>query len=287
MVTANGNQVTPNGNSNPLGDYRILLERIDWSDFERWIKEGRYQGYAKDMFNYAKKFHKLLFSNEFVEMPNCRRRINIQNALSNLTKYLDIKFETNFHDSFLKWIGRKGLKWNLGKKPDLYALGQRVKIEEVITRLNKLPENFRLFGAFALVSGLRTLESVAAFNNHDQLCEEGIMELFWDRGCKKANVVYCHPLLHESLSKCGFKMTDNKLYKAYRGSVLGFQFKMLRKINFTINARKVDPLLAEFMQGRRGNISERHYFLPLMTESYEKWLEVWTPIIKQILGITG
>ncbi len=208
--------VTANGNLNPHEDYRMLLKRIDWNDYERWIEEGRYQAYAKDMFNYAKKFCNLLFSNEFVEMPNCRRKINIQNALANLTRYLDIKFETNLHDSFLQWVGRKGLKWNLGKKPDLYALGQRVKIEDMIKRLKELPESLKLFGAFALVSGLRTLESVAAFNNHDKLCENGIMELFWDRRCKKANAIYCHPLIHERLSKSDFKMSDSKLYKAFR-----------------------------------------------------------------------
>ena len=53
---------------------------------------------------------------------------------------------------------------------------------------------------------------------------------------------------------------------------LGFEMRDLRKVNFTINVSKVDPLLAEFMQGRRGNVSQKHYFLPSMENNYRKWL---------------
>ena len=58
----------------------------------------------------------------------------------------------------------------------------------------------------------------------------------------------------------------------------------LRKVTFTVNATKLDPLLAEFMQGRRGNISQRHYFLPSMQNHRQKWLRVWSPVLNEILN---
>jgi len=46
---------------------------------------------------------------------------------------------------------------------------------------------------------------------------------------------------------------------------------------------KIDSHLAEFMQGRSGNISARHYFLPLMEDNRRKWNNVWKKIIAQCL----
>jgi len=40
VVTTNGNQVPPNGNSNLLEDCKSLLVKTDWNDYERWIKGG-------------------------------------------------------------------------------------------------------------------------------------------------------------------------------------------------------------------------------------------------------
>ena len=61
--------------------------------------------------------------------------------------------------------------------------------------------------------------------------------------------------------------------------MLGCQIKYLRKINFTKIATEIDPLLAEFMQGRRGSVSQRHYFLPLMQNNRKKWNKIWTMIL--------
>ena len=52
---------------------------------------------------------------------------------------------------------------------------------------------------FAIVSGLRTFEIVKVLNNHDALCNDGIIEMYWDRKTKKANAVYCHPLLVQNI----------------------------------------------------------------------------------------
>lgn len=94
------------------------------------------------------------------------------------------------------------------------------------------------------------------------------MELFWDRGSKKANAVFCHPKLHNLLDDD--KVSKGGLYSAWRRSNIDFPPRLLRKVNFTNNAQVLDPMLAEFMQGRRGSVSLRHYYLPTMEEIYEK-----------------
>ena len=64
--------------------------------------------------------------------------------------------------------------------------------------------------------------------------------------------------------------------------MLGCQIKYLRKINFTMVATKIDPLLTEFMQGRRGSVSQKHYFLPLMQNNRKKWDKIWDEILSTV-----
>jgi len=103
------------------------------------------------------------------------------------------------------------------------------------------------------------------------------MEMFWDRKTKKTNAVYCHPSLHGLLT---LKVNKTGIKRNMKSSILGCELRYLRKLNYTINATKIDPLLAEFMQGRRGNVSQRHYFLPLMSNNRKKWVRVWSRILE-------
>ena len=144
--------------------------------------------------------------------------------------------------------------------------------------MKRLPTKYRLFAMFSLVCGLRTFESIKALNSHGELCKNGIIEMYWDRKTKKTNAVYCHPLLH---NKIKYTYYENSIHRNLTTKILGCQIKYLRKINYTMVATKLDPLLAEFMQGRRGNVSQRHYFLPLMSNNRKKWIRMWEPTIKK------
>ena len=72
---------------------------------------------------------------------------------------------------------------------------------------------------------------------------------------------------------------ETGLRRNLKSSILGCEIRYLRKLNYTVNATKIDPLLAEFMQGRRGNVSQRHYFLPLMNNNRKKWVRVWNKFL--------
>jgi len=229
------------------------------------------------MYRYSKKYHHLPFTDEFVAMKETRNRCDILKSTANLTRYLDIKNDTSFHEEFTKWVKKKEIKWSVRNNRNNYVIANQISLKGVLGRIRKLPRKYRIFGLFVLVSGLRTEESMTAFNNHSKICHDGIMEMFWDRETKRANAVYCHPQLHNSIS---YTVNETGVRRNLKSSILGCEIRYLRKLNYTINATKLDPLLAEFMQGRRGNISQRHYFLPLMNNNRKKWIKTWNQIIK-------
>ena len=203
------------------------------------------------MYKRAKEHYKLAFTQELVFMESSRKRQDILKCLALFTRFLDLKNDTEYHYELLKWMKKKDLKWNSARKQDTYKLAKIIPIESVLERISQLPEKYKVFGLFMLVSGLRTSEAIKAFNNHSSLCNDGVMELFWDRVTKKANSVYCHPLLHERMV---FQVSEKSIYRNLNSKMIGCEMRYLRKLNYTVNATKIDPLLAEFMQGRRGNV---------------------------------
>jgi intergrase/recombinase len=191
--------------------------------------------------------------------------------MGNLCRFHDIKFNTDLHTEFSKWLKKKEIKWN----NHTYQLPkERISIEEVLNNISNLKPLNANFVLFMLTSGLRTIEARKVFENHSRFCNDGIIEIFWNRKTKNANATFCHPQLHDKMNK--------KLPFHYSNfKKLGCELRYLRKLNFTINATKIDPLLAEYMQGRRGNVSQRHYFLPMMNNYQKKWVKVWTEILNR------
>ena len=251
------------------------VNQLDWESYKKWLFSNKHRGYAHKLFGKSRKFWQLGFNDELITMKQTRTKLEIMKALGNLTRFLDIMYDTNLHEEFLTWLKRKEIHWSIKSNLDTYLIGKRLDVNEIIKKLNTLPTRYQNFGLFVLVSGLRTSEAIQAFNNHDKLCRDGVMELFWDRRTKKANAVYCHPYLHGRIDHT----MSTKIYKFITKEKVGFDLRDLRKVNYTINATKIDPLLAEFMQGRRGNVSQRHYFLPMMNHHRQKWVGIWKPLL--------
>ncbi len=70
---------------------------------------------------------------------------------------------------------KEGLEMELGKKVDIYQLAKIIPIEPVLERINQLPRKYKIFATFVLMTGLRTSEAKEAFNNHDKLCNDGVI----------------------------------------------------------------------------------------------------------------
>jgi len=183
------------------GQYGKFAEKVDLDGYHKWLLTNKSRLHANTMFKRAKQYHHLAFSKELVFWESTRKRQDILKCLVLFTRFLDLKNDTEFHYELLRWMKKKDLKWNSAKKQNTYQLAKIIPIESVLERINQLPEKYKIFGLFTLTSGLRTSEAIMAFNNHSSLCSNGMMELFWDRGTKKANSVYCHPLLHRTHPK--------------------------------------------------------------------------------------
>ena len=253
--------------------FRKYVEDISWDEYKQWLNNNKSKYYARFLLCGAKKWNQYAFSNELVSLPSNRTREDILKSVTNLTRFIDIKHDTYFHEDFLKWIKRKELRW---KTVQPFVIQKNISLKTILENIQKLDEKWKLFGLFGLVSGLRTFEIVKVLNNHDELCNDGIIEMYWDRKTKKANSVYCHPLLHDKMK---FHYTENTIHRNINPKNLGCQIKYLRKVNYTQVATKLDPLLAEFMQGRRGNVSQRHYFLPMMSQNKKKWIKLWNKVL--------
>ena len=209
-------------------------------------------------------------------MKPSRTKQDILKGIANLTRFLDIMNDTEFHEEFLKWLKKKEIKWRLEVRSKNYWMANNITIEKIVDNLSKITTNYRIFGLFTLVSGLRTSEAIDAFNNHEKICRDGVLEIFTDRNTKKTNAVFCHPELHDKIK---FKVNNTGVYRNLNSKFLGCEIRYLRKLNYTLVATKIDPLLAEFMQGRRGNVSQRHYFLPMMNENQKLWNKIWTKVL--------
>ncbi len=226
------------------------------------------------------KNHHLTFSDELVFMKQSRKKLDVLKGIANLTRFLDIKNNTEFHEEFTKWLKKKEIKWRMNVNSKNYWMANNVSIEQIVENLKKIPEKYQIFGLFVLVSGLRTSEAIDAFNNHEKICRDGVLEIFTDRNTKKTNAVYCHPLLHEKIM---FKVSNTGVYRNLNSKYLGCEIRFLRKLNYTIVAMKIDGMMAQFMQGRKGDVSQRHYFLPMMNQHKEKWNMIWEETIKGLI----
>ena len=211
----------------------------------------------------------LIFSSKFEQKKNDRNKVDDLRAMGNLCRFHDIKHDTDLHEEFTSWLKKKEIKWNVRN----YSIPkEQLSLELVLKNIKKLNSLYSDFALFMLTSGLRTLEARTVFENHNKFCHNGVLEVFWNRKTKNTNATFCHPMLHDKM--------DEKLPFHYdHFKKLGCELRYLRKLNFTINATKLDPLLAEFMQGRRENISQRHYFLPMMSQHKKKWIKIWRSIL--------
>lgn len=178
-------------------------------------------------------------------MEQSRKKLDVLKGIVNLTKFLDIKNDTEFHDEFTKWLKKKEMKWRLNVNSKNYWMANNVTIENIIENLSKIERKYQIFGLFVLVSGLRTSEAIDAFNNHEKICRDGILEIFSDRNTKKTNAVYCHPRLHDEIR---FKVSNTGVYRNLNSKYLGCEIRHLRKMNYTMVAMKIDGMLAQFMQ---------------------------------------
>jgi len=246
-----------------------LTELATSEDYKKWLYKDRHELYARYLWKRSLLASRLLFNNEFVSVTNDRHKEEILKAMGNLCRFHDIKYDTDLHQKFTNWIKKKEIKW---RTKTYHFPKEQLTLKLVLENIKKLQPLQRDFALFMLTSGLRTYESRIIFEHHKKFCHDGVLEIFWSKKTKHTNATFCFPALHDKMDKkFVFDYDDFK--------PLGCELRYLRKLNFTINATNLDPLLAEYMQGRRGSVSERHYYLSSMTSHHKKWNKIWTSLM--------
>ena len=262
--------------------YNYRLMTLDWNDYRSWLQSQRlFPRYEKRMNDLLKKYGNLGFTFQLVAMQPNREKLDILKALSKFCLYVDQRYDTILKIKFLEWLKQKGVSWKLPQRDNSFELAENIDIEPIIEKILTVKHKSKDFALFALVTGLRHSEAIRAWNEHDKICHNGIMKLFWKRRTKKANAVFCHSEIHK---KINFQINESMIKRHLKQNDIGCRFNVLRKINYTIIAENFNEPLAKFMQGRTGDISQRLYYLPMMKTHQKKWQKIWDKKLRSSFG---
>lgn len=260
--------------------FRYRLSTIDWAEYFDYLSSKNTEHYSKVMLSYAQKYGELGFNYKLVLYPESRKKKDIMKAISNLCKFFDVKHNTIVYYKWHEWLRQKEIDWKINTRNNSYQIRKKgISLDKITENINKVEkERYRNFAKYVLVSGLRAGEAIFSWNNHSELCDGKVTELFLDRKTKKANAVYCHPDLHDKIEG---KINRSQMTKHISKKHLGCELKYLRKMNYTMISETLKNVqLAKFMQGRTGDVSERLYYLPMMNDNYEEWKKLWNKIMQ-------
>ena len=136
---------------------------IKWKEYKRYLLSKYAKSYAVQLFEYSRKYYLLLNDVNSILLAKSTIRNNVINALTALSRFLGTY---NFFKSEMKAHGIKRVR------PDPMQVFTRIFNSNVHKGLGKwyqdalavLKENERLYLSFMLLSGVRAMEGIKAFN---------------------------------------------------------------------------------------------------------------------------
>jgi intergrase/recombinase len=268
---------------------RLALEKayfcergVDWRAFRKWLEENFSYNYAKNSFNYARRFYHVLFSGDgsvLLEISEGLRK-TVMASLSNLSKFLGI------HERWKEIVRNYGLKWSSGKAED-YLISRIVHTQNVGSVLEwvkqvkaKIPQ-LSVFMDFMVLSGLRLKEAVNSWNLIIDLAREGRLSDYYNeenealehyrfkglfmRRSKKVFVSFIPKRLVEEISKqekVTFYQINNWVRRDKR---IKARFSDIREYYASVMTRWLNLAEIDFLQGRiSGSVFMRNYFNPAL-----------------------
>jgi len=268
---------------------RLALEKgsfcergVDWGAFRKWLENNFSYNYAKNSFNYAKRFCHVLFSGDGSVLLGISEglRKTVMAALSNLSKFLGA------YECWREIITNYGLRWTSGKSEDfvISRITHTKNNSSVLDWARKvkaeIPE-LSVFIDFMLFSGLRLREAVNSWNLIIDLARAGRLSeyyneenealehyrfktLFMRRG-KKVFVTFLPKRFVEAIGKQE-KLTLYQISNwVRRDKKLKSRFPELREYYATVMTRWLNPAEIDFLQGRvSGSVFMRNYFNPAL-----------------------
>ena len=250
---------------------------VNWEDFRKWLEKNFSYNYAKNSFNYSKRFCHVLFSGDGSILLGISEGLKrtVMASLSNLSKFLGI------HEYWKRIVRNYGLKWSYGKAED-YLISRMVHTEnngEVLEWVKqvkaKIPQ-LSVFMDFMVFSGLRLREAVNSWNLIIDLAREGRLREYYNveaealehyrfkglfmRRSKKVFVSFIPKRLIEEISRQE-KLTLHQISNwVRRDKKLKSRFPELREYYATVMTKWLNPAEIDFLQGRiSGSVFMRNY----------------------------
>ena len=111
-------------NPGPQRGRLVEVTEIDWSSYKQWLEKNFSPGYARDVYNYSRKYAHCLLNRDLSELLSIRKtkRTNIVKALANLSKFIGM------HDEFLQLMHSYDLEWG-GKSSEELVIDRLTKVQ--------------------------------------------------------------------------------------------------------------------------------------------------------------
>jgi hypothetical protein len=255
---------------------------VDWGAFRKWLENNFSYNYAKNSFNYARRFCHVLLSGDgsvLLEISEGLRK-TVMASLSNLSKFLGI------HERWKEIVRNYGLKWS-GRKAEDYLISRIVHTEnngsvlEWVKQVKSKIPQLSVFMDFMVLSGLRLREAVNSYNLIIDLARAGRLSEYYNREngalehyrfkglfmrrSKKVFVSFIPKRLVEEISKQK-KLTLCQISNwVRRDKKLKSRFSDIREYYASVMTRWLNPAEIDFLQGRiSGSVFMRNYFNPAL-----------------------
>ena len=258
-------------------------EEINWKAYREWLEENFSPGYARDVYNYSRKYAHCLLNRDLSELLMIRKtkRTNIVKALANLAKFVGL------HDEFLKMMHRHDLEWG-GKSNEELVIERLTKIQdpnevfEWIKQVKQVRIELSDFMDFMAVTGLRLVEAIASYNLIIKLAKEGKLNEYYNeekealehfrfkeiflRKSKKAFVSFVPKQFVERIA-LNDPLPDSRhaIQMRVKKAGLKLRFSDIREAHGTFMTKYLKESEINFIHGRvTTNIFMANYFNPAL-----------------------
>jgi intergrase/recombinase len=259
----------------------LVRSDFSFSNFRSWLFNKYSQTYAKNIYNYSKKYGELLFKDlRDLETFSPAVKDHVIKALICLSKYLGC------YEDFKSKLKQFGIKWF---RYDSLSSFLRIfnNNTDILKWFNEassmLKENERLFLKFCLYTGLRKTEAITSFNKIIQLSRENKLVDYYDSNFN-CLVHFKYPKEFIRIKKNAFlsfipehlileiAKTDRVSYNAIRKKLQrnGLRMRINELRDFYGTFMLQHGLLEQevnLLQGRiPASIFVKHYWSPKLTE---------------------
>jgi len=243
-------------------------EEIDWKAYREWLVENFSPGYARDVYNYSRKYAHCLLNRDLSELLMIRKtkRTNIVKALANLAKFVGL------HDEFLKLMHRYDLEWG-GKSNEELVIERYTRIQdpnevfEWIKQVKKVRVELADFMDFMAATGLRLVEAISSYNLIIKLAKEGKLNQYYNeekealehfrfkeiflRKSKKAFVSFVPKQLIERITlNDPLPNSRHAIEMRVRKKGLKLRFADIRELHGTFMTKYLSKSEIDFIHGR-------------------------------------